>query len=246
MAEVEGVRSFHVREVKITPKEGTKTPYNIDGDPLDPIPIHIKCLKQYINVFAEQPKPQISRNVSQKRIEITKFDDVEQEVNDAIHDEATRDLLWTQLDKNNNGIVSLAEVDTFTAERYPLLHKKPVLMRAYKKTIAKAGASPNDGKMHEHWVHKADFPALLRNLFYFSRAYEVFAAVGGTDGRMSKDEFKRGLGRIGVSIPESEVDNEFAAMDSNKGGMVLFDEFCNWLGKIGADKAAARRSVAQV
>eukprot|EP00051_Salpingoeca_urceolata_P024536 m.432507 g.432507 ORF g.432507 m.432507 type:complete len:601 (+) comp20245_c1_seq2:119-1921(+) len=49
-------KTFRVREVKIEPKLGTKTPYNIDGDPLDCMPIHIKCLHKGVSVFAHPPK----------------------------------------------------------------------------------------------------------------------------------------------------------------------------------------------
>eukprot|EP00050_Salpingoeca_kvevrii_P021000 m.105082 g.105082 ORF g.105082 m.105082 type:complete len:627 (-) comp9130_c0_seq2:2306-4186(-) len=44
--------SFFVKECKIVPKEGTRTPYVVDGDPHDPLPCHIKNLHKHIQVFA--------------------------------------------------------------------------------------------------------------------------------------------------------------------------------------------------
>jgi hypothetical protein len=42
------------------------------------------------------------------------------------------------------GKVSLAEVDKFVLEQYPLLNNKPALMRAFKRTISKAGGGDGD------------------------------------------------------------------------------------------------------
>ena len=103
------------------------------------------------------------------------------------------------------------------------LHNQPALMRAYKKTCLRDG----DG---DDWVEKNEFPALLRNILYFNRAYVIFEDIDtGDDRRIDIDEFKAGLDRVGLSLNDDEAQSEFAAMDKNDGGQILFDEFCAWL-----------------
>ncbi len=52
-----------------------------------------------------------------------------------------------RLDSNGNGRVSLAEIDKFVSEQYPILNNKPALMRTYKLTI-----SPEGGGDGDDWV----------------------------------------------------------------------------------------------
>ena len=46
---------------------------------------------------------------------------------------------------------------------------------------------------------------------------------------MTLDEFKAGLDKIGLAMSEEEAEAEFATIDKNGGGVVLFDEFCHWV-----------------
>ena len=39
------------------------------------------------------------------------------------------------MDVNGNGVCSLAEIDKWVVERWPVLNNKPALMRAYHATI---------------------------------------------------------------------------------------------------------------
>ena len=111
--------------------------------------------------------------------------------------------------------------------KYPVLNSKPALMRAFKKTTLKDG----DG---DAWVERKEFPALLRNLLYFNKLHAAFAAMDkGDDGRMDLAEFKAGLLHVGMSLGDAEAEAEFAAMDVNGGGQILFDEFCMWAAQRG-------------
>jgi hypothetical protein len=71
--------------------------------------------------------------------------------------------MWQSLDVNGNGIVSLAEVDRWVVNAFPLLDHKPALMRAFKTATLKEG----DG---DDWVERHEFvtvrPALRE--FFFS------------------------------------------------------------------------------
>jgi Ca2+-binding EF-hand superfamily protein len=138
--------------------------------------------------------------------------------------------MWKKLDYNGNNVVSLAEIDKMVVElvaggQWPAwLNNKPALMRAYKKTILKDG----DG---DDWVEKKEFHALLLNIFWFNRLWQVFDAMDGDDRRMDVQEFTSGMGRVGLNLSPQEAQAEFQKIDSNSGGQVLFVEFCAYVRK---------------
>ena len=68
-----------------------------------------------------------------------RFDAVEQEFHKLLSDHVKLKELWTRLDFNGNGIVSLAELDKLMVEAYPVLNHKPALMRAFQKTTLRDG-----------------------------------------------------------------------------------------------------------
>ena len=129
---------------------------------------------------------------------------------------------WNALDYNGNGHVSLAEIDRWIQNSFPILNNKPAMMRAYKNTTH----GGND------YVEKNEFISLLRNLFVYNRLWEVFQAIDtGNDRRIDLDEFKSGIGQLGLTYSEEEVLNEFKSIDANGGGQILFAEFCSWVAK---------------
>mmetsp|Transcript_47967 Transcript_47967/g.111215 ORF Transcript_47967/g.111215 Transcript_47967/m.111215 type:complete len:482 (-) Transcript_47967:82-1527(-) len=137
--------------------------------------------------------------------------------------------MWKRLDVNDNGIVSLAEVDKLVVElvaagTWPAwLNNKPALMRAYKKTILHDG----DG---DDWVEKGEFHALLLNIFWFNKLWKVFEVVdSGADRRIDAGEFARGLSTLGLHLSQAEAQEEFERIDGNRGGQVLFVEFCAYV-----------------
>eukprot|EP00930_Biecheleria_cincta_P045909 TRINITY_DN3162_c1_g1_i2.p1 TRINITY_DN3162_c1_g1~~TRINITY_DN3162_c1_g1_i2.p1 ORF type:complete len:487 (-),score=99.07 TRINITY_DN3162_c1_g1_i2:79-1539(-) len=139
--------------------------------------------------------------------------------------------LWKRLDYNGNNVVSLAEIDKMVVElvaggTWPAwLNNKPALMRAYKKTILKDG----DG---DDWVERHEFHALLLNIFWFNKLWQVYEAVDtGHDRRMDIGEFMSGLSKMGLQLSQAEAQQEFASIDGNHGGQVLFVEFCAYVRK---------------
>eukprot|EP00933_Yihiella_yeosuensis_P070415 TRINITY_DN7847_c0_g1_i2.p1 TRINITY_DN7847_c0_g1~~TRINITY_DN7847_c0_g1_i2.p1 ORF type:complete len:461 (+),score=83.62 TRINITY_DN7847_c0_g1_i2:71-1453(+) len=138
--------------------------------------------------------------------------------------------LWKRLDFNGNNVVSLAEIDKMVVEMvaggtWPAwLNNKPALMRAYKKTILVDG----DG---DDWVEKKEFHALLLNIFWFNKLWQIFDAVDGSDRRIDVREFTAGMSQLGLNLTDQEAAKEFASIDTNHGGQVLFVEFCGWVRK---------------
>jgi len=136
--------------------------------------------------------------------------------------------LWKRIDYNGNGIVSLSEVDKMVVEmcaagQFPAyLNSKPALMRAYKKTILTDG----DG---DDWVERKEFRALLLNIFWFAKLFEVFKDMAGDDRRINAQEFQTSIGRLGLQMSPTEAAAEFSRIDKNGGGQVLFVEFCAYV-----------------
>lgn len=149
---------------------------------------------------------------------------LELEIQAITEDKKELKKLWTCLDFNGNGIVSLAEIDKFVIERFPLLNHKPALMRAYKKTTKKDGNG-------DDWVQKNEFKALLKNLIHFNRVFHIFDKIDTDDDRrIDLEEFKRGFEQLKMDTDRNSEDI-FAEIDKNKGGFILFDEFSSWYAK---------------
>lgn len=154
-------------------------------------------------------------------------------------DHSSLKALWRNLDFNGNGIVSLAEIDKLVVSMveggsWPAwLNNKPALMRAYKKTILKDG----DG---DDWVEQKEFHALLLNIFWFNKLWQVFQVIDtGADRRIDVREFQAGLSQLGLHMSDQEAMQEFNRIDGNHGGQVLFVEFCAYIRKRVSPDASA-------
>merc|ERR1712232_897156 len=155
-----------------------------------------------------------TRDLVVQKKDMSQFDKLEQDLfKSKINDNKALLKMWHELDFNGNNIVSLAEIDKWVVENYPLLNHKPALMRAYKKTI-------KDGNKDD-WVEKKEFKALLANLFYFNKIYWLFDQVDGDDRRMTFAEFRNCLNICGEKYSEAEARREFSSIDRNGGGIVL-------------------------
>lgn len=158
------------------------------------------------------------------KVFLEKLSKLEEEITNITNDKKELRKLWKCLDFNGNGIVSLAEIDKFVIERFPLLNQKPALMRAYKKTTKKEGNG-------DDWVQYNEFKALLRNLFYFNRVFHVFDTIDTDDDRrIDINEFKLGFNLLNMG-EEFNAESVFSEIDRNKGGFILFNEFSSWFAR---------------
>lgn len=152
------------------------------------------------------------------------FDELEKTILALISDEAALKSIWKQLDFNSNNIVSLAEIDKFVVEKYPLLNQKPALMRAYKKTTGN-GTLAN---IECSFVEFAQLGTLLKNLFYFNRLYHIFDKIDTDDDRrIDLAELKHGFALLKLE-GKHKAEDVFKEIDLNGGNLILFDEFCTW------------------
>ena len=150
---------------------------------------------------------------------------------DALSQQTQREL-FDYFDVNKNGYLSLDEVDQAVRQVLQcdeMFKSKQAVMRAFK--AARQTNGQIDGTAGAN-VERSEFPTLLNALKTYFDLYSAFTTFDTeSDGRLTLDEFRRGvviLQRMGIAIPPNEVDAEFALIDANYNGIILFDEFANW------------------
>lgn len=144
-----------------------------------------------------------------------------------------RAKIFEGFDPNGNGYLSLAECDRGCQDVLGLgeVLPKPVIMRAYQ---AAKDVAQKDGKnMTQHggdYIERNEFRLFL---VYLSRYLELWQMFSGMDDdgdrRVTFEEFEKGvakLGEWGVTIEDPKA--KFDEIDTNGGGMILFDEFSKW------------------
>lgn len=166
----------------------------------------------------------VSRDHVIQKKTCSQFDDIEKKIKEAINEPSHDKLrkMWNTIDFNDNGKVSLAEIDKWVVEGYPLLNHKPALMRAYKMTISTEGGGDGDD-----WVEKKEFVHLLGNLVYFNKLFWLFSSVeDDNDRRMDFAEFKKFAAVSGLKYKsEMEAQSEFHKI-AKGGNHILFSQFC--------------------
>ncbi|KAI1338001.1 flagellar calcium-binding protein-like protein TB-44A [Xylariaceae sp. FL0016] len=143
---------------------------------------------------------------------------------------AQRDDLWNRIDVNGNGYLSLAEVDKGIRDELALTSlydAKPAIMRAFQaaKRAVKT-KSPRGGD----YVERPEFRLLLLYLREYFELFRAFERVDtGDDRRVDFQEFVKARPLVEKWVgPLPDYEDEFAKIDKNGGGQVLFDEFAEW------------------
>lgn len=140
--------------------------------------------------------------------------------------------IFDGFDPNGNGYLSLAEIDKGCRDNlglYELFEAKKPIMRAYQ--AAKSVANSNKSEVGADYVGRSEFRVLLKYLRDYFVLWKMFEKIDtGCDARIDMAEFMGAVPKIettfGVKIANPEA--EFAKIDANSGGQVLFDEFADW------------------
>merc|ERR1712157_3808 len=140
-----------------------------------------------------------TRDLVVSRKNLSQFDELERKIKAAMRDNNELKKMWTVLDFNGNNIVSLAEIDKWVVEQYPILNHKPALMRAYKRTIREGNG--------DDWVQKKEFKPLLGALFYFNKLFWLFSDACADEGdrRMDFAEFKHFMAVNGQQMCDRDL-----------------------------------------
>lgn len=128
--------------------------------------------------------------------------------------------IFDRVDFNGNGMLSLAELDKAVVELWPRFNNKPAILRAYKAADANGTG----------FVSRREFSLFLRFLVRFTEVWCLFTQMDTNgDRRLSFEEFVEGAHLAGLNQTPNELRKLFDSMDTNRGGVVLFDEFCTYL-----------------
>jgi len=145
-------------------------------------------------------------------------------------DRALRMKQWQFIDVNNNGLISLAELDKGMRDviKIPrLFNTKPVLLRAFNAARNKVPSSSSHGA---DYVERSEYRYLLmflRQYYEYWVAFDLIDADG--DKRVTFKEFQQATPLLqNWNIDMTNPQRQWAQCDADNGGMVLFDEFANW------------------
>jgi Ca2+-binding EF-hand superfamily protein len=146
---------------------------------------------------------------------------------------AKRMALFDQFDPNNNGYLSLAEVDKGCRDVlgiYEIFQAKKVILRAFEAARGLNDPKVPKGDLGCSYVERMEFRMLLLYLRQYFEIWQIFDQVDSDDDhRLDLAEFKAALPKLeawGMAI--EDADATFAEMDTNGGGKVLFGEFSDW------------------
>ena len=143
---------------------------------------------------------------------------------------AKRDKIWSYIDVNGNGYVSLAEVDKGLRDVLQLdsvFNCKKAIMRAFQ---ASKNAVKTKSKHGDDYIERCEFRLLLQYLRQYFEYFQAFARIDtGDDNRIDLAEFVKAKSQIEAWVGKiADPTAEFHKIDKNGGGQILFDEFCEW------------------
>jgi Ca2+-binding EF-hand superfamily protein len=125
--------------------------------------------------------------------------------------------VFDELDENASGKLSLAELDKGIVTLFPDFNNKPAIMAAYK-----AADRSNNG-----FVERKEFGYFLRYIVYYNNLWSLFSFLDDdSDCRITFDEFTDAADLLALPRDAQDI---FHEIDANGGGMILFQEFVDWM-----------------
>jgi Ca2+-binding EF-hand superfamily protein len=142
-----------------------------------------------------------------------------------------RKSMFTTWDVNGNRKLSLAEIDKACRQILQLENYTnnlaPILIRAYYATLNRNGKKDDDG-----FVEFLQFRKLLFYVYHYFELMQMFDTVDfSSDRRITVDELRVALPLMqkwGLDTAKQSAESLFDEIDTNKGGFILFEEFCDF------------------
>merc|ERR1712156_985765 len=143
-----------------------------------------------------------------------------------------RKEMWTAMDVNGNGYLSLAEVtkgvrDVIAVDE--LFDAIPAINRSFHHVKA---VSKSDNPHGDDFIEFPEFRLFLQTLRQFFEYYEAFNRLDtGEDQRVDKEEFTSDKMKETIEKwvgPIEDMGAEFDNIDKNGGGQILLSEFIDW------------------
>jgi hypothetical protein len=166
--------------------------------------------------------------------------ETDREVDALLSDRASLARLWQRLQSRKpesfRGVCTLADIHAF-APLVPGLEgvgNKFAVMRAFQQTARRAGA---EGQRRTS-VQRGEFATLLANVYYFDKLWSAFAFLqkrGARALRIDAEEFTAALRSLGVDhgyCSDAEAAHEFAELDGDGDGSILYDELCGYVAEM--------------
>ena len=102
-------------------------------------------------------------------------------------------------------------------------------MRAFQIAKKCTKSKRKDG-VGDDYIEFREFRFFLLALRQYFEYYQAFQRTDTSgDHRISLDEFKASISKIERWVGKiRNVEEEFKKIDTNGGGIILFDEFCDW------------------
>lgn len=150
------------------------------------------------------------------------FDETETKVKALLCNPKRMSVLWNTVDFNGDNNVSLAELDKFIANEFPILNHRPALHAAFKRSV----------ETGEESVQKEEFVELLARTFYFNKVCWLYDKADCTKNqRLNFQEFKCCSALCGHRISENEAQLDFARLTRDVSGSILFGDYCDYFTK---------------
>ena len=155
-------------------------------------------------------------------------------------DKQARRQLFSRMDVNGTGKLSLAEIDSALAAGVlgqalglAAFDNKPAVMRAYMAAVTGG----------ERFIQRPKFSKLLSYIVYFNNMGHLVENFDSNyDRRIDVTEFAAGCAKVGIRLSADEAAREFAACDADGTGMIMFGEWCAWCAAHEYQKQRARRA----
>ena len=145
-------------------------------------------------------------------------------------DRKKRREMWNQMDMNGNNYLSLAEFDKGLRDilKLPDIFKlKKVSLRAFQAAKTAVKSSSKYGDDYVGWL---EFRIILVYIRQYFEYYVMFCRIDSSDDfKINLDEFKKAIPTLekwGVKIDDPVT--VFNKIDTNHGGVIMFDEFCSY------------------
>jgi len=148
----------------------------------------------------------------------------------------TRHKLFSRFDPNGNGILSLAEVDRGLKVILQVAGIGDCTLAINRAFHAARDVAPPVASFSDDYIDKNEFRVLFVYLRHYVELFEIFSSIDTSgDRRVRLQEFQAALpllsrwGLKAVAAWERNPRAAFAQMDTNDGGVVLFDEFADFV-----------------
>jgi len=145
-------------------------------------------------------------------------------------DKAARKKMFREFDPNGNGVLSLAETDKAIRDVLGLdgiFDAKPAIMRAFQ--IAKGCTKSVRGKQGDSYIEFKEFKFFLLSLRQYFEYWVAFCRTDADgDKRINLEEFVAAKDKLEAWVGPIDAEAAFNEIDTNNGGIILFDEFCKW------------------